>query len=204
MSVSYEELLDRRLDWALQEASMHFEERSAVHQTLRAVAARLREARVPYAVAGAMAMFIHGLRRFTEFVDILVDREGLAEIRRRLEGLGYVPVFAGSRTLRDAETGVRIEFFVSGEFPGDGKPKPVAFPDPASAAVEKDGVCWLSLPKLVELKLASGISSPGRLRDLADVQELIRTLHLPLDYAGGLSPYVQEKYRELWSAVQEI
>ena len=36
----------------------------------------------------------------------------------------------------------------------------------------------LSLPKLIELKLASGMTAPGRLKDLADVQELIWTLEL--------------------------
>jgi len=33
---------------------------------------------------------------------------------------------------------VRIEFLVSGQYPGDGKPKPVAFPDPADVAVKID------------------------------------------------------------------
>jgi hypothetical protein len=47
------------------------------------------------------------------------------------------------------------------------------------------------------------MTSPGRLRDLADVQELIRTLRLPPQFAEQLEPYVRQKYHELWSAVQE-
>ena len=66
-----------------------------------------------------MAMFYHGYRRFTEDVDILVTREGLKEIHRQLDGLGYVPPFAGSKQLRDAELGVRVEFLVTGGFPGE-------------------------------------------------------------------------------------
>ena len=62
-------------------------------------------------------------------VDILVTREGLSVIHAKLDGLGYVPPFSGSKNLRDAEHGVRIEFLIAGEFPGDGKPKPVAFPN---------------------------------------------------------------------------
>ncbi len=202
MTVAYERLLADRLDWALREGSMHFEEKSAVYRTLREIAQRLRELEVPYAIAGGMALFAHGFRRFTEDVDILVTREGLAELHRRLEGLGYVPLFAGSRALRDAESGVRIEFLVTGEYPGDGKPKPVAFPAPEAASIEKDGVRWLSLPSLVELKLASGMTSPGRLIDLADVQQLIRILHLPADFAEQLQPFVREKYAEMWKSVQ--
>ena len=200
--VTYEQLLDRDLDWALREGSMHFEEKSAVHKALRKITRRLEELGVSYAVVGGMAMFLHGYRRFTEDVDLLVTREGLAEVHRRLEGLGYVPPFSGSKQLRDTEDGVRIEFLVTGDYPGDGKPKPVAFPDPAEASVELKGMRCLALPQLMELKLASGMTSPGRLKDLADVQELIRTLHLTEELADQLNPYVQQKYRELWAAVQ--
>ena len=202
MTASYEDLLGRQLQWALREGSMHFEEKSAVHLTLRKITERLRELKIPYAVAGGMALFFHGLRRFTEDVHILVTREGLEEVHRHLEGLGYVPVFSGSRNLRDAESGVRIEFLVAGDFPGDGKPKPVSFPDPLQSSVEKDDVRWLSLKPLIELKIASGMTSPGRLRDLADVQELIRILDLSADFGAQLQPFVQEKYGELWSGVQ--
>ena len=202
MTASYEDLLGRQLQWALREGSMHFEEKSAVHLTLRKITERLRELKIPYAVAGGMALFFHGFRRFTEDVHILVTREGLEEVHRHLEGLGYVPVFSGSRNLRDAESGVRIEFLVAGDFPGDGKPKPVSFPDPLQSSVEKDDVRWLSLKPLIELKIASGMTSPGRLRDLADVQELIRILDLSADFGAQLQPFVQEKYGELWSGVQ--
>ena len=183
MTIAYEQLLDRGLEFALREGSMHFEEKSAVHLTLRKITQRLAELNIPYAVAGGMAMFF--------------------QVHRDLEGLGYVPVFSGSRSLRDAESGVRIEFLVKGEFPGDGKPKPVSFPDPAEVSIEKDGVRWLNLPNLIELKLASGMTSPARLRDLADVQELIRILRLPADLGEQLQPFVRQKYAELWAPVQD-
>jgi hypothetical protein len=201
--ITYEQLLDRDLGWALREGSMHFEEKSAVQLTLRRVTRRLAELGIPYAVVGGMALFFHGYRRFTEDVDILVTPEGLKEVHDRLEGSGYVPPFAGSKHLRDADSGVRVEFLVAGDYPGDGKPKPVAFPDPAGSSIEMDGICFLQLPKLIELKLASGMTNPGRLNDLADVQSLIRVLGLPEDLANELNPFVQAKYRELWGAVRD-
>jgi hypothetical protein len=201
--VTYEQLLDRDLDWALREGSMHFEEKNAVHQTSRKITRRLGELGIPYALAGGMAMFFHGYRRFAEDVAILVTPEGLREIHRQLEGLGYLPLFSGSKHLRDAEFGVRVEFLVSGAYPGDGKPKPVAFPDPSAAGVEINGIQCLTLPKLIELKLASGMTNPGRLTDLADVQRMIQILGLPGDFADQLDPFVREKYRELWAAVQK-
>jgi hypothetical protein len=199
--IAYEQRLNQDAWWAFQEGSMHFEQGSAVHKTLVKIAQRLDELGIPYAIAGGMALFFHGYRRFTEDVDILVTHEGLHEIHARLVGLGYLPPFEGSKNLRDTESGVRIEFLVEGDYPGDGKPKPVAFPKPDVAGEVIAGVRCLRLAPLVELKLASG-TTPGRRKDLGDVQELIRLLHLPEDFAVQLNPMVQPLYRELWQEVQ--
>jgi hypothetical protein len=201
--IAYEQLLAESTDRALREGSMHFERESAVHKTLRNIAARLKGLNVDYAIVGGMALFIHGYRRFTEDVDILVTAESLAVIHQNLGGLGYIAPFDGSRNLRDTDSGVRIEFLLTGGFPGDGKPKPVAFPDPASTSIDVDGIRFLMLPRLMELKLASGMTNPRRLQDLADVQRLIEVLNLAPDFADQLNPYVRDKYQELWQVVQD-
>jgi hypothetical protein len=188
-------------DAALREVASFFMHNDPVHQALREIARRLDAVRIPYAVVGGMALVAHGYARTTVDVDVLVTRDGLDAAHQALDGLGYAPPFPGSRNLRDTQTGVCIEFVVSGQYPGDGKPKPVAFPDPSAVAVEIDGIRFVALPKLIELKLASGMTNPGRLRDLADVQELIRVLKLPADFAAQLDPYVRGKYGELWDAV---
>jgi hypothetical protein len=148
-----------------------------------------------------MAMFFHGYRRFTNDVDLLVTPQGLAELHQKLEGLGYLPPFQGSKQLRDTENGVKIEFLVTGEYPGDGKPKPVAFPKPEESSTEIQGIHFLQLPKLIELKLASGMTNPGRRKDLADIQELVRELKLPLELSSQLNPFVQPTYRQIWDEV---
>ncbi|HAK95005.1 MAG TPA: hypothetical protein DCM87_08390 [Planctomycetes bacterium] len=188
---------------AIREAGRFFMKADPVFQTLKAISQRLTAAGIPHCVAGGMALVAHGYDRTTIDVDILVTEEGLREAHRRLEGLGYVRPFAGSRNLRDTATGVRIKFLVAGQFPGDGKPKPVAFPDPAKVSVEIDGIRFLGLPALVELKLASGMTAAHRLKDLADVQELVRVLTLPRELADRLDPYVRDKFVELWTAVRE-
>jgi hypothetical protein len=200
--VTYEEKLRRNPRWALLEGSMHFENRSSVFQTLLKIAQRLDELGVPYAIAGGMALFLHGYRRFTEDVDILVSRDGLKIIHERLEGLGFVPPFNGSKNLRDVETGVRIEFLIQGDYPGDGKPKPISFPDPSAVGVIIDQIRVVGIHYLIELKLASG-TAPGRLRDLADVQELIRHMKLGADFADRLDQSVRDLYQRLWREVNE-
>jgi hypothetical protein len=200
---TYEQRLDSDLNWALDEGSMHFDENNAVHRALRRITARLTELGIPHAVVGGMALFFHGFRRFTEGVDILVTRSGLALIHEKLEGLGYIPPIEGSKHLRDAELGVKVEFLVAGEYPGDGKPKPVAFPDPSQVAVIVSGIPCANLPTLIELKLASGMTTPTRLKDLADVQELIRVLRLPKELGSQLNPFVREKFEKLWDELKE-
>lgn len=201
--VTYEERLNADRRWALREGSMHFEKESAVFKTMQGITKRLTELGIPYAVVGGMAMFLHGYRRFTEDVDILVTKERLALIHEKLAGLGYLPPFEGSKHLRDTDTGVKIEFLVTGGYPGDGKEKPVSFPDPAAVAVELDGIRCLNLETLIQPKLASG-AAPGRRKDLADVQELIRLLRLPEELAERPDPSVRESYRTLWAELQQL
>lgn len=146
-----------------------------------------------------MALAAHGYVRFTSGVDILTTPAGLDAIHQRLVGLGYVPALKGARkALRDTSTNVRVEFITTGEFPGDCKPKPVSFPDPKDVTVERDGYKVVALPKLIELKLASGLSAPHRIRDLAGVQDLIGTLDLPRDLAEDLDPSVRDEYLRMW------
>ncbi len=201
--LSYEQRLRANRDWSMDEGDRHFRHDSDVFKAMRKIARRLEELGIPYAVAGGMSLDAHGFRRLTIDLNILVSRESLRTIHDRLDGLGYIPPFAGSKNLRDTEFGVRIEFLVAGEFPEDGKPKPVAFPDPAEVGIDLGGIRFLNLPTLVELKLASGMTNPGRLKDLGDVQEVIRILDLPDRFADELNPYVREKYRELWRGLQE-
>lgn len=195
----YEEQLCRDPRWALNQGSRHFEEKSAVFLALHKITAKLKAFGIPYAVVGGMALFRHGVRRFTEDVDILVTREDLIRIHEKLSGLGYLPPFHNSKHLRDTELGVKIEFLKTGDYPGDGRPKPVAFPRPQDVSLELDGINFINLPTLVELKLASGMSGSGRLKDLADVLELIKALNLPSDFSNQLNEFVRSQYQQLWS-----
>lgn len=198
---AYEETTRRGGSAAIREASRFFMQTDAVYNSLQSITERLASLNVPYAVVGGMALVAHGYRRTTEDVDILVTPEGLETIHESLVGAGYRPLFEKSKNLRDTKTGVRIEFIVTGQYPGDGKPKPVVFPDPTKVAVEIDKVQYAALPTLIELKLASGMTNPGRLRDLADVQELIRALKLPGTLVDKLNPFVRVKFSELRASV---
>jgi hypothetical protein len=192
-----------RAFWSgVENARRFFMGEADVQRALERLARLLDDKGIPYAVIDAMALNEWGYRRVTVDVDILLSADGLRQLKVEVLGRGYVEKFPGSRGLRDTEAGVNVDVVLAGEYPGDGKPKPVVFPDPAQAAIRGKRVALLPLPKLIELKLASGISAPHRLKDLADVLEVIRHLSLPRQMVESLDGSVRAKYEELWQAAQ--
>ncbi len=195
---------ERDVEEILRDTDDFFLGRGPVHATLHALTRRLEREGIRYAVAGGMALYLLGYERKTVDLDILLTRSGLERFREILVGQGYRPLFPGARkSFRDADTGVRIDLLTTGEFPGDGKPKPVSFPDPDTASIERRGYRVLSPEKLIELKIASGLSVEHRKHiDLADVQRFIEEVRLPLGLAEKLDPSVREEYRRLWELAQ--
>jgi len=187
-----------------EEARRYFMGEGILNKTLARLSKDLETHGIDYAVIGAAALLAHGYPRLTEDIDLLMTPVGLQKFHDELVGLGYAPSFPGARKrLRSTVDGVSIEVMTTGEYPGDGKPKPVSMPEPMAASVEINGVNFISLEKLIELKLASGISASDRLKDLADVQELIKIRKLGADFAVRLDPYVRAKYLELEEAVRK-
>ena len=189
---------------AYQEGLRFFMGEGTLNETLRRVAKDLENHGIEYSVIGAIALNNHGYRRFTEDIALLLTREGLEKFQNELVGLNYRPALEGAaKKFRTTQENVTVEIITSGEFPGDGKPKAVVFPNPSENQTEIDGIKTVTLEKLIELKLASGMTAPHRLKDLADVQELIKIKHLTADFAEKLNPFVREKYLELQKAVAE-
>jgi len=192
--------VDRRTSALLEEAEAYFMGEGGVRSAAAAIAERLTAAGIDYAIAGAIALGEHGFKRLTVDVDVLLRREGLERFKAEWLGRGYVEVRPGGKAVRDTINNVKIDFLLTGDFPGDGKPKPVAFPDPREAAIAGEKYRVVSLPRLVEMKLASGMTAPHRLQDLADVLRLIRAAALPREFAAQIDPYVRGKFEELWLA----
>jgi hypothetical protein len=185
------------------EGQRYFMGEGKLNNALARLVADLNEHEIDYVVIGAIALMAYGYPRFTEDIDLILDSQGLDRFHRELVGLGYSPAFQGERKrLRATRDGTPIEVIAAGEYPGDGKPKPVSFPQPSEAAVEIDGVKFPTLEKLIELKLASGMTAPHRLKDLADVQELIKIRGLSGEFAEKLNPYVRGKFLDLLEAVE--
>jgi hypothetical protein len=196
-AMPYEQRLAASISYVLDEGGKLFMGQSEVNKSLVRITKQLEELGVPYAVAGGMAMIAHGYMRFTDDVDILVNREGLERLHEALDGRGWIRPFSKSKNLRDASTGVKIEFLLTGDYPGDGKPKPVAFPLPENVASEIQGIKYLNVPTLINLKLASYMTGADRAKDLGDVQELMKAKGLSFELADSVDPYVRALYLDL-------
>jgi hypothetical protein len=203
--IPYEQRLASSISYVLDEGGRLFMGASEVNKTLQRITAKLSELEIDYAVAGGMAMIAHGYARFTDDVDILVTRQDLARLHENVDGLGWVRPFSKSKNLRDASTGVKVEFLLSGEYPGDGKPKPVAFPLPGSVSTEIQGIKYLNVATLINLKLASFLTGGvDRTKDKGDVVELMKARGLSYELADQINPYVRDKYLELCDELEKL
>ncbi len=157
---------------------------------------------LPYVIIGAMALNEYGHRRVTVDVDLVMTEEHLQDFKKKYLGNGYVERVPGTGKLLDTVHGVNVDVLSTGRFPGDDKPKPIAFPDPATVALRGERFALLPLPTFLELKLASGMAAAHRVKDLADVQDLIRSANLPVSMAEQLHPWVRAKFLEIWQLAQ--
>jgi hypothetical protein len=179
-----------------------FQGKGMLNKTLLRLVADLEAHGIDYNVVGAMALNQHGFQRFTVDIDLLLSPEGLKKFQNELVGLGYRPAFEGAKKkFRSTDENVPIDIIVAGEYPGDGKPKPVRFHDPKENYVVIDGIKTVNLETLINFKLASGLTAPDRLKDLGDAQELIKIKDLDESFAERLDPFVRDKFIELARAV---
>src|SRR5262249_19926032 len=171
----------------------------SLQEAAKALASLLSQDNIDYAIAGALACAAYGYERMTTDIDVLITPEDLQRFKRSWLGRGYVEVVPGLKAVRDTQRNIKVDFLLTGDFPGDGKPKPVAVPHPVKAAEDIGSYRVVTLPLLLELKIASGMSAPHRMRDLDDAMRLIRVNHLEKAYADKLDPFVRAKFLELWN-----
>jgi hypothetical protein len=181
--------------------------RTAVHTTLERFTQKCVELDIPFAVAGGMAVNANGDRdRVTHDIDVILTSDSLAIFKSHCLGRGWMEKFPGSRGMKDTVTNVPIDVLLAGGVPGSGNPSdtPVRFPDPAKEddLLDFGAAPHLSLRRLIELKLASGLTDPSRLKDLVDVQVLIGCNNLPTEFSENLDPSVRPKFIELWGYAQ--
>ena len=158
--------------------------------------AALQSAEVPHAIVGGVAVCLHGYRRNTVDLDVLIRQADQAKVRHTLEANGYV--WSAENVEFRAPAGTPVQFLLSGERAGKGAEVMLPDPDSPGTTVELEGLAVLDLTRLIEIKLACGLGSPRRThRDLADVVELIAAHQLDGSFARHLHKSVRVAFRKL-------
>lgn len=158
--------------------------------------ATLAAAEIPHLVVGGVAVCLHGYRRNTVDVDLLVRREDADRIRQVLDDAGFA--WSAAQHEFRSPSGVPIQVLLAGDRAGSDSD--VRLPDPAAAeaGVEREGLPVLALPRLIESKVACGQGNLRRThKDFADVVELIAVHRLDRGYARFLHKSVRATYRRL-------
>jgi hypothetical protein len=125
-------------------------------------------------VGGGWAVWRHGyIGRVTQDIDIALPSDRIDDFLRAasVSGFELLPRPKGSwQKLFHRETGIEVDVLPEGGRPGTAsRPAPTTIPHPKSMGAIRGTLKYISLPSLIELKLAA-----GRLRDEADVLELAR------------------------------
>jgi len=170
---------------------------SGLVQSARDAVAVLADHDIPHLIVGGLAVQEHGYPRTTIDVDIVVPDvlEAVEWLTASLTGPFYrVPKFQDR--VEDRRNGVKIDLLPAGRVLQSGCKVP--FPQPGKVAEQLQIV---TLEELISLKLDSWAGNPTRrLKDKADVVELIKHRQLPRDLA--VNPAVRTHYLETWDALQ--
>jgi hypothetical protein len=125
-------------------------------------------------VVGGWAVWRHGyVGRVTQDIDIALPADRVEEFLKVAAVSGFenlAPPKGRWPKLRHLETGIEVDILPEGGRPGTpSRSAPTTIAHPRAMGGTRGTLKYISLPSLVELKLAA-----GRLRDDADVLELAR------------------------------
>ena len=159
-------------------------------------------------VGGGWAVWRHGyLGRVTRDIDIALPANRVDDFLQAASVSGF-EVLAQPKgrwpKLLHRETGIDVDILPEGGRPGTAsRPAPTTIPHPQTMGAIRGTLTYISLCSLVELKLAA-----GRLRDEADVVELIRENQGRLDevrqHLEAIHPRYVQRFAELTLQVDEF
>ncbi|CAF2147006.1 unnamed protein product [Rotaria magnacalcarata] len=180
----------------IRDLSMFLNKDGPIWLTIKSLAHDLESHKVDYAIIGGLAVYAHGYERTTTDCDILLSKADYEKFMAKLVNLGLEPKFQGARKKFISNSTPRT--MIPDAYPGDGLIGPVSFPDPKVCQENIDNMKFISLPKLIDLKLTSYKRVPaGRIKDCCDVVELIKTLKLKLSFSSLLDPSVRNEFEQL-------
>jgi hypothetical protein len=173
-------------DHAHRPADVRNARKQSLWETATHVHVVLTTEEIPHAVIGGVAVCLHGYRRNTVDLDMLIRPNDATTVRAVLESGDGSP------------SGVSVKWLMAGD--KEGPRQPAVFPDPAdpTAVTSIEELPVLTLAALIQSKLACGLGNLRRTnKDFADVVELIAIHKLKASFAKKLHESVRPEFKEL-------
>lgn len=158
-------------------------------------------------VGGGWAVWRHGyVGRITQDIDIALPQANVPQFLQSAVVAGF-EVLSHPEShwpkLRHKETGIDVDILPEGGRPGTAtRPAPSTIPHPAKMGAARGVLRYISLNALIELKLAA-----GRLRDEADVVELLRENRDRIDeireHLKSVHPSYAARFEELLAQLDD-
>lgn len=171
-------------------------ENETLWQLAERVHGLLEKEDLAHAIVGGVAVCLHGYRRNTVDLDLLIRPEDANRLRIALQAAGYSWSEADGKAR--SMSGVPVEFVMAGD--NEGPRQEATFPNPSDArhVTSIEGLPVLTLPQLIQAKLACGLGNLRRThKDFADVVELIAIHGLDGGFARHLHKSVRKEFRSL-------
>lgn len=158
-------------------------------------------------VGGGWAVWRHGyIGRVTQDIDIVLPSDRVDEFLHAAAVTGFERTTQPEGRwpkLLHRETGVEVDILPEGGRPGTAsRPAPTTIPDPRTMGAVRGSLRYMSLPSLIEIKLAA-----GRLRDEADVLELARENRDRCDevrrHLAAVHPRYASRFDELLAQIDD-
>lgn len=151
---------------------------------------------IHYCFIGGAVLSIYNYERYTTDIDILIDSRDEKLFQNSLNSIGFRKAF-NTATKKFIFKSIPVDIIFSGE------PSDYDYPYPEKISEVKiiDGtkVNFVSLLKLVEIKMTSGYYGIDREKDIGDVRELIKSNNLKKNFLDSSSDkFIVSKYKELF------
>ena len=152
----------------------------------------LEEAKIDFALIGGFALGAHGIHRATKDIDLLVDGRCKGDVKKLLTQKGFQLVFESDEVLQFDGVGL-LDIVLAN--------RPLSL-EMIQEAPAKNlfGVPVVAPEGIIGLKIQAYKNDPSRkLRDLADIQELLCTCDVDLEKAKQYADLFDE-----WAEIEKL
>ena len=171
-------------------------------RSIQSITKLLKDNNINFTIIGGACRNQYGYSKITEDIDLLVDKRDKEKMLNL--PIGFIKELSNGRgkrfLLHNPKT--PIDVIYTGEKAGSDSSY-IEYENPKKISKDIKGIPFLSLKKLIEYKLASGLYGKARYKDFDDIGELILRNDLSLNYCDDLREDLKSKYIELWHEIKK-